>query len=138
MLLPSFRADELGSCFLLLIYCCDKHHGKNIVNFVNYDMHERKPQRLANYNYSRPGFYFVTITLDSKKYTFGDIIEGVMRLNALGNVVGKQWKWLFERYNYIEIDEYVIMPDHFHGIVHIIGDIVGNGRPDISGFRTIN
>ncbi len=47
---------------------------------MHYGIQKRKFQRLANYDYSRPGYYFVTVTLDSKKYTFGDIINGIIEI----------------------------------------------------------
>ena len=52
-----------------------------------------------------------------------------MNLNDLGSIVEKQWLWLFDRFGYLRNDEWIIMPDHIHGII-IINDvaIVGNGR----------
>jgi REP element-mobilizing transposase RayT len=80
----------------------------------------RKPQRLGNYNYSQPGYYFVTITLDNKISVFGKIIDGNIKLNKFGKVVDKCWKDIPCHFPECKLDKYVIMPDHFHGIIQIV------------------
>ena len=50
-----------------------------------------------------------------------------MQLNAYGQIVRQQWEWLEKQYSYIKSDEYIIMPNHIHGIL-MINDSVGNGR----------
>ncbi len=91
-------------------------------------MKERKPLRLKGYNYFKPGYYFVTIRSGNMNYPFCSIVKGEVSLNEIGMIIEEQWKWLFDRYNYILIDEYVIMPDHFHAILRIISGNVGDGR----------
>jgi len=67
--------------------------------------------------YSRDGFYFVTLaTRDAKNY-FGDIEDGAMKISVAGRYVDKQIKWLHEQYHYVDIDAYVIMPNHVHLIL---------------------
>ncbi|MCK4530429.1 MAG: hypothetical protein KAU44_04565 [Candidatus Marinimicrobia bacterium] len=83
---------------------------------------ERKVIRLQSFDYSRPKDYFVTIEPDNKKYLFSKIIDGEIILNKIGRIIDEQWKWLFDQYPYIKIDEYVIMPDHFHGIIRYLPD----------------
>ncbi len=83
-------------------------------------IHERKIIRLQDFDYSRPKDYFVTIEPDNKKYLFSKIIDGEIILNKTGRIIDEQWKWLFDQYPYIKIDEYVIMPDHIHGIIRIL------------------
>lgn len=79
----------------------------------------RKPQRLGNYNYSQPGFYFITITLDNHISVFGEIINGNIKLNKYGKIVDKCWNEIPYHFPECKLDEYVIMPDHFHGIIQI-------------------
>ena len=61
---------------------------------------------------------------------FGEVKAGAMILNDYGQIAGKQWIWLPEQYPYVELDEFVVMPNHFHGILSIVGNGrgVGNGR----------
>jgi len=89
-------------------------------------MRERKLNRLSGYDYSTTGSYFVTICIKNRECLFGEILDGEMKLNETGKIADEQWKWLFQQYKYIQMDEYVIMPNHFHGIIHIVD--VGNGR----------
>ena len=89
-------------------------------------MKERKPNRLKDYDYSTEGYYFVTICVKDKKNVFGGIINDKMALSEYGEIVKKQWCWLEKQYNYIKLDEFSIMPNHFHGI--IVYESVGNGR----------
>ncbi|MDA3941720.1 MAG: hypothetical protein PF693_20820 [Spirochaetia bacterium] len=77
---------------------------------------ERKGNRLKNFDYSAPGYYFVTICVQPglKGYNiFGIIKNDEIQLNKYGEIVSKQWLWIAERYNHILLDEWVIMPDHF-------------------------
>jgi len=103
-------------------------------------IHERKIIRLQDFDYSRPKDYFVTIEPDNKKYRFSKIIDGKIILNKIGRIIDEQWKWLFDRYPYIQMDEYVIMPDHFHGIIrylpdYLIPECVGDAREHPSGHQ---
>ena len=93
-------------------------------------MRERKLNRLSGYDYSTAGSYFITICIKNRECMFGEILDGEMKLNESGKITDEQWKWLFQQYNYIRMDEYVIMPNHFHGIIHIV---VGNGNIDDVG-----
>lgn len=88
---------------------------------------ERKLLRLAGYDYATSGAYFITICVHGRKNEFGIIAGDVMQLNEYGLIVEQQWKWLFDQYDYLQIDEYCVMPNHFHGIIWITAS-VGNGR----------
>ena len=77
----------------------------------------RQSIRLKNYNYSKSGAYFVTITVDSEGETFGKIKEGRVELNRAGELVKKEWMDLPRKFINVKLDKFVIMPDHFHGIV---------------------
>ncbi len=80
----------------------------------------RKLNRLKGFDYSSNGYYFVTICTKNRQDYFGNIINNKMVLNKYGIIVSKQWLWLKKQYdNLIDIDEYVVMPNHFHGILII-------------------
>ena len=91
------------------------------------DLKERKLNRLAGFDYSTGGYYFVTISTKNRINYLGNIMDGQMILNTYGQIVEHQWIWLQKQYKYVQLDEYVIMPNHIHGII-IIDPVVGNGR----------
>jgi len=86
--------------------------------------HDRKSLRLPNYDYSANGYYFVTICAKFRYPWFGTINNGKMILNTKGRIVSEQWNWLQQHYAYVDLDEFIIMPDHFHGIIVIRNDII--------------
>jgi putative transposase len=80
----------------------------------------RKLSRLPEYDYSQQGAYFVTICVQDRQCWFGEVIDETLRLNPAGLMVKKWWKELDRKFPSIKIDEhYVVMPNHFHGIVFI-------------------
>lgn len=79
----------------------------------------RKRNRLAEHDYSRPGAYFVTINVKGFLSTFGRIEDERMLLNEAGRIVERQWRWLQEQYACVKLGAFVVMPDHFHGILII-------------------
>ncbi|MFH1645149.1 MAG: transposase, partial [Candidatus Omnitrophota bacterium] len=81
----------------------------------------RRSIRLKGYDYTRGGVYYVTICVNNRKCVFGDVRDGKMVLNDAGKMVDKWWRELTKKYVAIEIDEYIIMPNHFHGIIIIVG-----------------
>ncbi|MCK5196845.1 MAG: hypothetical protein KAR21_00755, partial [Spirochaetales bacterium] len=90
--------------------------------------------RLKNYNYSQEGSYFITICTKNKECLFGNMDNGKMVLNDAGFMLGK---WYFEmenKYPNIRCCEYVVMPNHFHCIITIIGkQNISNDNPDAHG-----
>lgn len=89
---------------------------------------ERKSPRLKTWDYSSAGWYFVTICVKNRDYVFGDVKEGKMILNDLGRIAHECWQEIPNHFPRVEIDEFIIMPNHVHGIVVIenIGDSVGD------------
>jgi REP element-mobilizing transposase RayT len=85
----------------------------------NPDLHHRRSIRLKNYDYSQAGAYFVTICIQNKECLFGAIEAGKMSLNEYGQVTTTCWRDLPVHYPQIELDEFVIMPNHTHGIIVI-------------------
>lgn len=84
-------------------------------------MYHRKSPRAKRYDYSGSGMYFVTICCKDMEHCFGEIEKGVMRLNELGNICDQEIErmgWLRQR---IEIHEYVIIPNHIHLLLAIVG-----------------
>ncbi|OGU64520.1 MAG: hypothetical protein A2499_10140 [Stygiobacter sp. RIFOXYC12_FULL_38_8] len=77
----------------------------------------RKHLRLTGFDYSSPGYYFVTICTMNKVEWFGEISGASVILNAKGKIVEDCWFDLQNHYPNCELDYYVIMPDHFHGIL---------------------
>lgn len=80
---------------------------------------KHKQYRLPGYDYSADGEYFVTICIDGRKHYFGEIENGVMNLSETGKIVDKIWNELPKMFDNVRLDVYLIMPDHFHGIVVI-------------------
>jgi putative transposase len=84
-------------------------------------IHHRRSIRLREYDYSQQGGYFITICAKSKECIFGQIVNGEMRFNEAGYMVKKTWNNLSSRYSSIEIDEFIVMPNHMHAIIMIVG-----------------
>jgi len=95
-------------------------------------MHERKPNRLQGYDYSTDNLYFVTSCVHNRICCFGETSEQQMILSEYGKIAEKQWYWLGEQYPYVVLHEFIVMPNHIHGIIEIdrtrIPIPVGTGR----------
>jgi putative transposase len=81
------------------------------------ELHHRRSLRLKNYDYSKKGTYFVTICTKNGTEVFGAIDDGVMQLSAEGVIAQHLWCTLPERFPGIELDDFVFMPNHVHGII---------------------
>lgn len=96
------------------------------------DKHHRRSIRLKGYDYSEAGTYFVTVCSWKRDCLFGEISGGVMGLNEYGRIVEDEWRRSSTIRQEINLDEFVIMPNHIHGIVTIYsnGDrhVGANGR----------
>jgi len=84
------------------------------------EIHHRKSIRLRGYDYSAPGRYFVTICVQEKACLFGGIASCQIELNDYGRIVENVWKELPLHFPLVELDRFVVMPNHFHAIVVII------------------
>jgi REP element-mobilizing transposase RayT len=82
-------------------------------------MRQRTPNRLPGHDYSCPGAYFVTINVRNRDNVFGEISNGLMVLNEWGIIAEKQWLEIPSHFNNCRLDEFIVMPDHFHGITII-------------------
>jgi putative transposase len=85
--------------------------------------HHRRSIRLRQYDYAWPGAYFVTLCVREKECVLGDIVDGEMQLSEIGRIVRDVWDSLPARYPNIELDSFVIMPNHMHGIIVIVGGV---------------
>jgi putative transposase len=92
----------------------------------------RRSIRLRGYDYSQAGAYFVTICTQNRERLFGEIVGGKMMLNDAGNMIKTVWQEIPLYYTGTEIDEFVVMPNHIHGIAIIVG-ATPRGCPDKNG-----
>ena len=126
-------------------------------------MRQRKANRLKGYDYSQNNLYFVTSCVKDMICCFGIIVvetgrdlyekkddgkqmndrtghdlslqEARMILNEYGTIVEQQWYWLAEQYPYIQLHEFIVMPNHMHGIIEINGNELMGTIIDISNNR---
>ena len=94
------------------------NHKFNLGLFI-LSMRNRKHIRLYGFDYSSMRNYFITIIVKDHIHAFGEIADKTMKLSCNGNIAREQWQWLGDRYPYIDLISFVIMPDHVHGIIHI-------------------
>ena len=100
----------------------------------NPDIHHRRSIRLKNYDYANGGAYFVTLCTRNGECLFGEIVEGSMRLNDAGRIVADEWLKTSSIRSEIQLDGWVVMPNHFHGVLVIVdGGSMQDGRPPIMG-----
>jgi putative transposase len=85
------------------------------------DVHHRRSIRLKGFDYSSVNAYFVTVCVEKRRCQLGEIANSEMVLNECGKVVVECWTDLPNHYSNIQLDQYVVMPNHFHGIIQIGG-----------------
>ena len=79
----------------------------------------RKRNRLRGYDYSQNGWYFVTICIKDKIKCLGEIENEKMEYSQYGDIILKFWQEIPKHYKNVFLDEWIIMPDHIHGIIII-------------------
>ena len=89
----------------------------------NPDKHHRRSIRLQGYDYSQPGIYFITLCTQNHECLFGEILNGEMRLNEFGKIAHQCWLEIPQHFPHVQLDEFVVMPDHIHGII-VLNNIV--------------
>ncbi|MYE27564.1 MAG: transposase [Chloroflexi bacterium] len=82
-------------------------------------MRARRSMRLPNYDYTQNGVYFVTICTYRFASLFGRIVDGYVQLNGLGRLVEEEWQRTAEVRPSVELDLFVVMPNHLHGLIWI-------------------
>jgi len=85
------------------------------------DIHHRRSIRLQGYDYAQAGAYFVTICVQNRECLFGEVVDGEMLLNDAGQMVETIWEGLPDRFPFIELDQFGVMPNHAHGIIALTG-----------------
>lgn len=98
-------------------------------------IHHRRSIRMKGYDYAQEGLYFITICCFENRDLFGRIEGGVMVLNEAGKVAERCWKEIPEHFLDVVLHAFVIMPNHVHGILEIVGaknekDADGAGAKD--------
>jgi putative transposase len=84
-------------------------------------VHHRRSIRLKGYDYAQEGLYFITICCFENKHLFGRIEDGVVMLKEAGRVAERCWEEIPEHFRDVVLHEFVIMPNHVHGILEIVG-----------------
>ena len=93
------------------------------------DPRNRRSTRLKSYDYSRNGAYFITIVTQGHSLLFGDIVDDDLHLNDAGEMVQRCWEEMPNRFPSITMDQFVVMPNHIHGIVVIHQPAADAGPP---------
>jgi putative transposase len=102
-------------------------HETCFVNRHTHPMHidhprpRRRTIRLQGYDYAQAGAYFVTICAEQRACRFGAVVDDEVRLTDAGRMVADEWNGLVVRYPCIEIDAFVVMPNHLHGLMILSG-----------------
>lgn len=89
------------------------------MSYKPYDHYRRKTTRLQKWDYGWSAWYFVTIKTKNNEEYFGKIQYGKMYKTHIGNIADKYWFEIPKHFNFIELGEFIVMPDHIHGLVHI-------------------
>jgi putative transposase len=88
-------------------------------------MHERKRIRLLGFDYTKVGAYFITSVVKNRTCVFGNVRNEAVELTRCGEIVRQQWLWLQQQYPYVRLDEFVVMPNHIHGKIKPLSELVG-------------
>lgn len=78
--------------------------------------------RLPEYDYTQAGYYFVTICTKNREFYFGDINNGKMKYSTIGRIARKFWLNIPRHYLITALDEFIVMPNHIHGVIVINDD----------------
>jgi putative transposase len=83
--------------------------------------HHRRSICLKGYDYTQPGGYFITINFQDKECLLGKVTNDKIHLNDAGEMIKRWWEKISIEFINIKLDEYIIMPNHIHGIIFIVG-----------------
>ncbi|WP_461534182.1 transposase [Sinomicrobium sp.] len=86
----------------------------------NPHIHSRKSIRLKGYDYAQQGLYFITLCVRGRECLFGEIDNGKMVLNSYGQIAKEEWLHTIKVRQNVALHEFIVMPDHLHGIVEIL------------------
>jgi putative transposase len=99
------------------------------------EIHHRRTIRLKGHDYSSTGMYFVTTCVKGHECMFGCIRDNVIHLSDAGRVAETVWTGLPDRFPMVTLDEFVVMPNHFHGIVVIAESAGDKGAMDMGAMN---
>lgn len=85
--------------------------------------------RCKNWDYTSNGYYFVTICTRNRECFFGDVVANQMDLSAIGEIAAEEWHKTEQIRPNVELDEWIVMPNHIHGIIII------KNQPVVETFR---
>jgi REP element-mobilizing transposase RayT len=108
--------------------------GDNIMRYDS-DKYHRHSIRLQGYNYSQSGAYFITVCTYQRECLFGEIIADEMRLNSCGQIVYEEWDRTSSIRREIDLDLFIVMPNHLHAIV-VIDNVEKSGAPRRAPLQT--
>jgi putative transposase len=96
----------------------------------------RRSIRLKGYDYSSEGAYHVVVRSKNGECVFGDVRDGKMKRSPVGEIAEKCWRNIPEHFRNVELDQYVVMPNHIHGIIVITSLVraIQSDNPSRKGF----
>ncbi len=104
----------------------------------------RKHLRMQGWDFTSPGWYFLTVCTRNMRSEFGTVVNGHMTLNESGRIAEKFWHQIPEHFPRAVVDEYIVMPNHVHGLLHLIdrptacrGPMEAFGKPVAGSVPTI-
>ena len=103
--------------------------------------HHRRSIRLKGYDYSQAGEYFVTLCVKDRERLLGEVVGGKVKLTEIGEIVREEWLRTPIVHPDVTLDEFVIMPDHLHGIVVISEErngVLRRGELQFAPTRVLN
>ncbi len=105
----------------------------------NPEIHHRRSIRLQGYDYTNSGIYFVTICCYQRQNLFGSVNNGKMETNVIGQIVSNLWQKIPQHFLNVELDEFILMPDHLHGII-IISESTGKSSlaNTVQNFKSVS
>ena len=92
----------------------------------------RRSIRLPEYDYSQSGMVYITVVTWRRECVFGEINDGEMQLNSLGKMILREWERLPQRFPHVNLYEFIIMPNHFHGIIVICDEPFRRGAAEFT------
>ena len=98
--------------------------------------HHRKSIRLKGYDYAKEGLYFITINCQNRYHLFGKIVDDEMYLNQFGLIAQNEWLNTEKIRTNCKLHEFIIMPDHMHGIIEILFNKQEEGKSAIGKLQS--
>lgn len=97
----------------------------------------RRSPRLKDYDYGQEGAYFITVCTHERAHLFGAVVNEVMMLNDCGEIVLACWEDIPRHFSNVGCDLFVVMPNHVHGILVVVGAVGAKPKETTVGTRYI-